>query len=233
MELVSLDIYSVLKAQRFIEYSTATVRMVCKETAEALSFIHSQGIVHCDIKPENILFTTTERAHIKVIDFGCSCFVGKILFSYIQSRYYRAPDVVLGLEYGTEIDIWSLACVLCEMFTGNPLFSADDEAELVNLIVELKGLPPLSLVKRAPRAHHYFDEAGQLKPKGTGKHRLIVPSSKSIRDVTRLTDPLFLSLIEGCLMWEPEERLTAEEILAHPWITHESTVEAKVPYSAR
>jgi dual specificity tyrosine-phosphorylation-regulated kinase 2/3/4 len=232
MELLYLDVYTVLKSQRFIGYPTNTVRMVGRETAAALSFIHQQGIIHCDIKPENILFTSKQKGHIKVIDFGCSCFIGKILFSYIQSRYYRAPEVVLGLEYGKEIDIWSLGCVLCEMFTGVPLFAADDEGELINMVVEMKGLPPLSLVKMAPRAHHYFDEAGRLKQKPNGKSKQIVPGSTPLGDATKLRDPMFLSLIESCLTWEPATRITAEELLTHPWIA-QGEMEEKVALSAR
>jgi dual specificity tyrosine-phosphorylation-regulated kinase 2/3/4 len=139
MELLSADVHSVLKNQRFLAFPMATAQMVAREAADALTFIHSCGIMHCDIKPENILFTTQAKDHIKVIDYGCSCFIGKIIFSYIQSRYYRAPEVVMGMVYGKEIDIWSLACLLCE-------------------IVQMRGLPPAELVKQVPRGHLYFDE---------------------------------------------------------------------------
>jgi serine/threonine protein kinase len=80
------------------------------------------------------------------------------MFSYIQSRYYRAREVFLGLEYGQGIDIWSLGCVLCELLSGYPLFCPDDETHLINMIVQLRGLPPILLIKQAPRAHQYFDE---------------------------------------------------------------------------
>jgi dual specificity tyrosine-phosphorylation-regulated kinase 2/3/4 len=214
MDLLWLDVYTVLKSQRFVPFAPAVVQMVAKESAEALRYIHSCGIIHCDIKPENILFTSKGKKHVKVIDYGCSCFVGKIMFSYIQSRYYRAPEVVLGLEYGQEIDVWSLACVLCEMLTGYPLFCADDEGQLIEMVVAMRGLPPLSLIKQAPRAHYYFDEGGQLKPqKGSRTF-----SVTSLAEATRITDPGFLDLIGRCLKWLPRERLTAEQFLAHPWV---------------
>jgi dual specificity tyrosine-phosphorylation-regulated kinase 2/3/4 len=236
MELLYLDIYTVLKAQRFVGFPNCIVRTVAKETAESLHFIHSSGIIHCDIKPENILFTSDDKMHVKVIDFGCSCFVGKIMFSYIQSRYYRAPEVVLGLEYGREIDIWSLGCVLCEMLTGYPLFCADDETQLINMVVQLLGLPPISLVKQAPRAHHYFDEGGQLKQKAgkKGAQQGVVPGSLSLADATKIRDPVFLSLIDGCLKWLPMERLTAEQVMEHPWAKDARPLtEPATPMSAR
>ena len=59
---------------------------------------------------------------VQVIDFGSSCFEGEQVYSYIQSRFYRSPEVMLGLGYGTAIDMWSLACILAELYTGYPLF---------------------------------------------------------------------------------------------------------------
>ena len=59
---------------------------------------------------------------MQVIDFGSSCFEGEQVYSYIQSRFYRSPEVMLGLGYGTAIDMWSLACILAELYTGFPLF---------------------------------------------------------------------------------------------------------------
>ena len=132
MELMGPDLYNSLKAQRFIGFDAHTLQSIASQTADALSLIHSRGIIHCDIKPENILFTADSikqgtHDEIRVIDYGCSCYDGHILFSYIQSRFYRAPEVVLGCEYSTPIDIWSLGCVLCELVTGKPLFPAQNE----------------------------------------------------------------------------------------------------------
>ena len=233
MELLYLDLYTVLKMQRFVGFKMPVVQTVAKETAEALHFMHSHGIIHCDIKPENIIFVTAKQDHVKVIDFGCSCYVGKLLFSYIQSRYYRAPEVVLGMEYSKEIDIWSLGCVLCEMVTGYPLFPANDEAELISMMVEMRGLPPHSMIKNAPRAHHYFDPSGQLKSQPSQSGKLYIPNAKTIQQATKIRDGLLLSLIEGCLTWVPSERITAQEILDHPWIHQMMPREPTVPKSAR
>lgn len=80
----------------------------------ALRYIHSDKnrIIHCDVKPENILLKQYHGFDIKLIDFGSSNHSGSSFFSYIQSRYYRAPEVMLGLPYDSSIDIWSVACVL-------------------------------------------------------------------------------------------------------------------------
>ena len=233
MELLYFDVYTILKAQRFVGFKMPIVQVVAKETAEALQYTHSQGIVHCDIKPENILFMSERLDHVKLIDFGCSCFVGNIIFAYVQSRYYRAPEVVLGMTYAKEIDMWSLGCVICEMFSGCPLFPASDEEELINMMVEMLGLPPRAMIRDAPRAHHYFDQNGQLKSKPSKSGKIYVPNGNTIQEATKIRDRDLLSLIERCLTWVPSERITAQEFLEHPWIKQVIPREPQVSKSAR
>lgn len=79
----------------------------------------SNRIIHCDLKPENILLCQEKRSKLRIIDFGSSCYVNDRTYNYIQSRFYRAPEILLGLEYGTPIDMWSLGCIVAELITGN------------------------------------------------------------------------------------------------------------------
>mmetsp|Transcript_24832 Transcript_24832/g.54887 ORF Transcript_24832/g.54887 Transcript_24832/m.54887 type:complete len:87 (+) Transcript_24832:1574-1834(+) len=72
-----------------------------------LDFVHSLHLIHCDLKPENILIKSISKCEVKIIDFGSSCFIQDHLSSYIQSRSYRAPEVILGCNYDYKIDIWS------------------------------------------------------------------------------------------------------------------------------
>lgn len=89
------------------------------QVLEALQFLHGLGLIHCDLKPENILVKSYSRCEVKVIDLGSSCFETDHLCSYVQSRSYRAPEVLLGLPYDKKIDVWSLGCILAELCTGN------------------------------------------------------------------------------------------------------------------
>lgn len=75
-------------------------------------------IVHCDLKPENILLRSANKSAIKVIDFGSSCFEHERIYTYIQSRFYRSPEVILGIPYDMAIDMWSFGCILAELYTG-------------------------------------------------------------------------------------------------------------------
>jgi len=80
----------------------------------------------------------------QVIDFGSSCFDDERVYSYIQSRFYRSPEVILGLPYSMAIDMWSFACILVELYTGYPLFPGENEQEQLLCIMEVRYLPALS-----------------------------------------------------------------------------------------
>lgn len=94
------------------------LQTITRQCLVALEYLHGLGIIHCDLKPENILIKSYRRCEIKVIDLGSSCFQTDNLSLYVQSRSYRAPEVILGLHYDHRIDIWSLGCVLAELCSG-------------------------------------------------------------------------------------------------------------------
>ena len=109
--------------------------------------LKEHSIIHCDLKPENILLTDSKAKSIKLIDFGSSCFESEKVYTYIQSRFYRAPEVMLGIPYTEAIDMWSFGCILIELYTGFPIFPGENELDQMGLIMEIKGLPPASLLK--------------------------------------------------------------------------------------
>ena len=104
------------------------------------------NIIHCDLKPENILLKNKNKSAIKVIDFGTGCFAHSTYYTYIQSRYYRAPEIILGIPYTCAIDMWSFGCILVELFNGYPMFAGENEFELLAMIMEFKGIPPIKMI---------------------------------------------------------------------------------------
>jgi len=105
---------------------------------------------------ENVLLKQRGSSLIKVIDFGSSCYSHQRVYTYIQSRFYRSPEVILGLPYGTPIDMWSLGCILAELYTGYPLFPGEDEIEQLACIMEVLGLPPEHIISHASRRRLFF-----------------------------------------------------------------------------
>lgn len=112
---------------------------------------------------------------IKIIDFGSACFKDNIVYSYVQSRFYRAPEISLGIRsYGYSIDMWSFGCMLAELYTGIPLFPAESEEELLGLIMELRGPMPYYMIKEGMKGSKYFKEDGTPK-----EHVALMPRSKT------------------------------------------------------
>ena len=98
-ELLSASLFDKLKDGQFTGFSYIPTRFFTHQILESMSFYKEQGIIHCDLKPENILFRLSPATDIKLIDFGSACFEGYEVYQYIQSRFYRAPEILLGISY--------------------------------------------------------------------------------------------------------------------------------------
>lgn len=138
---------------------------VTRQCLIGLQFVHELGLVHSDIKPENILLASYSRSLIKIIDFGSSCWLTDRQSSYIQSRSYRAPEVVLGLPYDGRIDIWSLGCVVAEMFTGEVLFQNDSVVSMLCRIEAICGTFPKHMILNGRQSTRFFTKCGLLYEK--------------------------------------------------------------------
>lgn len=151
-------------------FTPARVQRVTRQVLTALAFIHTNGLIHCDLKPENILIRSYSRCDVKVIDFGSSCYVSDRLSTYIQSRSYRAPEVILGLPYSCKIDIWSLGCILCELLTGRVLFVNDSIQTMLVRMQGLLGQFPRNMLDKGRDSSQYFttkDVVYEHDPSGT------------------------------------------------------------------
>ncbi|XP_018608742.2 dual specificity tyrosine-phosphorylation-regulated kinase 2-like [Scleropages formosus] len=234
-ELLSMSLYEFIKSNKFQGSSLLQVRKFAHSILQCLVSLHKNQIIHCDLKPENIMIKQQGRAGIKVIDFGTSCYEHQQIYTYIQSRYYRAPEVILGSRYSMSIDMWSFGCILVELLTGYPLFPGEDEGDQLACIIELLGMPPERLLDVSKRAKNFISPTGYPRyckvstlPDGS----LVLKGGRSCRGTIRgppgtkewttalkgCDDALFLEFLKQCLEWDPSLRMTPFQALRHPWL---------------
>lgn len=227
-ECHSMNLYELTKLNKYMPFAQPLVKRFTAQLLVALSFLWRENIVHCDIKPENILLRYENKTSIKLIDFGSSCLENERLYTYIQSRFYRAPEIILGIQYGRPIDLWSIGCVVCEMAIGYPLFPGENEQEQLQCIMEVLGVPPQRLIDRSPRKKQFFDSSNAPRLVANSRNKIRKPSTKSLAQALRTEDDLFLDFVMLFLRWEPLERITPNEAMRHPWIAecfHQDSVD--------
>lgn len=217
-ELLSINLYDFLKVNHFQGLTLALVRCFAIQLLICLKFTSFHNIIHCDLKPENILLRDPTRAAIKVIDYGSSCYTQEQIYTYIQSRFYRAPEIMLGIPYTPAIDIWSYGCILIELYTGYPLFPGESENDQMLRIMEVLGTPPSDLVALATRKKHFFDGNGEPKLVPNSKGKVRIPGSKPLREIIEVHDQGFIEFVLKALTWDFRVRATADDLLSHPWI---------------
>lgn len=157
-ELLSVNLYELIKQNQFRGLSTTLVRVFAQQLINGLALLGKAKLIHCDLKPENILLKNLESPIIKIIDFGSACDERQTVYTYIQSRFYRSPEVLLGLPYSAAIDMWSLGCIVVELFLGLPLFPGSSEYNQVSRITEMLGLPPTWMLEMGKQSGEFFEK---------------------------------------------------------------------------
>jgi dual specificity tyrosine-phosphorylation-regulated kinase 2/3/4 len=219
MELLSINLYELIKANGFVGFTTTLIRRFTSQMLMSLQLMRHHRIVHCDLKPENVLLRHPAKSAIKVIDFGSSCFEHEKIYTYIQSRFYRSPEVILGMNYHMAIDIWSLGCILAELYTGFPIFPGENEQEQLSCIMEVLGVPDKDFVNKSSRKRIFFDNHGGPRPVVNSKGKRRRPGTKSLAQVLRCNDEDFVDFISKCLTWDPEKRIKPQAAMRHPFVT--------------
>lgn len=209
-EILSLNLYQMLKQNYFKGLSMEVIKKIAVGVLNTLKVLHGIGYVHCDLKPENLMLKNGKINCWKIIDFGSALCSTKELIEYVQSRPYRAPEVVLGCQYNEKVDVWSLGCVLFECFQGTQLFPAEDERELLLMMQDTIGRADPGLIDRARFRELYFRN-GVVQ----GEHW----RNKKLNTLLASNDGNFVDFISKCLKWSPDERISAESGLSHPWIS--------------
>jgi dual specificity protein kinase YAK1 len=243
LELLFSDLYAVIERRRNAGIPIGPLQDIARQLLETLSLLTRCAVVHGDLKPENIVLVEEHSNCVKIIDFGSARAPHQCIPMYIQSRYYRAPEVVLRLPFGHPIDIWSLGCILCELCIGFPIFPAQNEIQLLELICRFLGPVPLEIARASRRFSEFFMPNGALKTeeqvcreKGVSvAERSMLFAKPTIRDVIlalpgtgrtaaeRRTEKqrriLLIDLVMKLLVFAPNDRLTPGQALQHPFLT--------------
>ncbi|KAK9460164.1 kinase-like domain-containing protein, partial [Lipomyces oligophaga] len=217
-ELLSMNLYEMLKVNEFKSFPTPLIRRMAKQMLSSLCLLQREAVIHCDLKPENILLKSPDSSEIKMIDFGSSCLEKERMFTYIQSRFYRSPEVMLGIPYGLPIDMWSFGCILAELQIGYPIFPGETESDQIGCIMEVFGPPSMSLLQNASRSDLFFDSMGRPKPVIGSQGKKRVPNAKKLSQVLRTKDEAFIDFIRRCLEWDPQTRLRPDDAVRHAFI---------------
>lgn len=235
-ESLHMNLREVLKKfGRNIGINLNAVRAYAKQLFIALKHLRNCGVLHCDIKPDNMLVNEAKNV-LKLCDFGSAMFAGENeITPYLVSRFYRAPEIILGLPYDHALDMWSVGCCLYELYTGKVLFPGPTNNDMLRLQMELKGPFPKKMLKKAGFVFKHFDQdynfcAVEEDPvtKMTVKRVLVNVKPKDIGSLitglgTAEEDPKMLGnfkdLLEKIFILDPDKRLTVSQALNHPFIT--------------
>lgn len=173
-ELLSSNLYELIKRNQFRGLSTGLVRVFAQQLLDSLKVLKEAKIIHCDLKPENILLKSLNSPVIKVIDFGSACHELQTVYTYIQSRFYRSPEVLLGLPYTSSIDMWSLGCIVAELFLGLPIFPGTSEYNQLSRIIDTLGTPPNWMVEMGKASFQFME----MQLDEYGRKRYVLKSRK-------------------------------------------------------
>ncbi|XP_031264220.1 serine/threonine-protein kinase minibrain isoform X1 [Pistacia vera] len=203
-------------------FTLSRLQVITRQCLEALEYLHNLGILHCDLKPENILIKSYKRCEIKIIDLGSSCFETDNLCLYVQSRSYRAPEVILGLPYDQKIDLWSLGCILAELCSGEVLFPNDAVVMILARMIGMLGPIDLEMLVNGQETYKYFTKEYDLffVNEETDQLEYIIPEESSLEHQLQVSDAKFIDFIRNLLEINPQRRPTAREALEHPWLLH-------------
>ncbi|WVZ98902.1 hypothetical protein U9M48_044272 [Paspalum notatum var. saurae] len=224
-ELLRANLYEFQKYNQEsgdeVYFSLPRIQAIARQCLEALEYLHHLGIVHCDLKPENILLKSYSRCEIKVIDLGSSCFLSDNLNLYVQSRSYRSPEVILGMPYDPKIDIWSLGCILAELYTGEVLLPNESVPIILARMIGTIGSIDVEMLELGQETQKYFTDDYDLfhTNEETGELEYLIPDKSSLRRHLQCSDKKFVDFLSYLLQINPRKRPTASEALQHQWLS--------------
>uniref|UniRef100_A0A0N5A579 dual-specificity kinase n=1 Tax=Parastrongyloides trichosuri TaxID=131310 RepID=A0A0N5A579_PARTI len=236
LEHLHKNLRDVIRQYYFNGSDIHKLQKVTKDLLSALEYLSNLGVVHGDLKPENIMVTDEEISSIKLIDFGGAFFVDSPPLSFAQTLRYRCPELILNGSASLPMDIWSLGCIVAELISGNQLFTGIDERDQLNRMIEILDLPPVKIIESCAKKQRFFvqnddlqckkinesgtEEINNYVPINMNSSKYYSPGAKNLNSVIGFPKYKWsLRFIRMCLKWDPSERITTSFALHHPFIT--------------
>uniref|UniRef100_A0A4W3ISN0 Serine/threonine-protein kinase PRP4 homolog n=1 Tax=Callorhinchus milii TaxID=7868 RepID=A0A4W3ISN0_CALMI len=236
-EPLSMNLREVLKKYgKDVGLHIKAVRSYSQQLFLALKLLKRCNILHADIKPDNILVNESKTI-LKLCDFGSASHVAdNDITPYLVSRFYRAPEIIIGKVYDYAIDLWSVGCTLYELYTGKILFPGKTNNHMLKLMMELKGKMPNKMIRKGVFKDQHFDQNLNFMyievDKVTEREKVTVMSTiNSTKDLLadmigcqRLPEDQrkkvhqLKDLLEQILMLDPAKRVSINQALQHPFI---------------
>uniref|UniRef100_A0A674AMP2 Serine/threonine-protein kinase PRP4 homolog n=1 Tax=Salmo trutta TaxID=8032 RepID=A0A674AMP2_SALTR len=207
-EPLSMNLREVLKKYgKDVGLHIKAVRSYTQQLFLALKLLKRCSILHADIKPDNILVNESKTI-LKLCDFGSASHVAdNDITPYLVSRFYRAPEIIIGKPYDYSIDMWSVGCTLYELYTGKILFPGSSNNHMIKLAMDLKGKMPN---KEKVTVMSTINPTKDLLCDMVGGQRLPEEQRKKVL--------VLKDLIDGTLMLDPAKRISINQALQHPFI---------------
>ncbi|KAL2130660.1 hypothetical protein VTI74DRAFT_6100 [Chaetomium olivicolor] len=244
-ENLSMNLREVLKKfGNNVGINLKATRAYAYQIFLALGHMRKCSIIHADLKPDNILVNEA-RNMLKICDLGtaidrsdAATAAANEPMPYLVSRFYRAPEIILGVPFDYAVDMWSIGCTLYELYTGKILFTGENNNQMLKNIMEIRGKLSAKLYRRGELAVNHFDELGNfisverdkilgktsvrtlatIKPTRDLRTRLLA-ASQGMSDAESRELNHFVDLLERCLTLNPDKRITPAEALRHPFFT--------------
>ncbi|KAL5014009.1 hypothetical protein ScPMuIL_008279 [Solemya velum] len=236
-DMLGLSVFDFLKDNNYLPYPLEQVRHISYQLCCAVQFLHENQLTHTDLKPENILFVSSDfdisynsrkrrdeksvkNTDIRLIDFGSATFDHEHHSTIVSTRHYRAPEVILELGWSQPCDVWSVGCIMFELYTGYTLFQTHDNREHLAMMERILGSIPYRMAKKSKKSKYFYH--GHLdwdEKSSAGKYvrENVKPLKRYINDPKEDNHKELFDLISKMLSYEPQKRITLPECLQHPF----------------
>jgi len=249
-KLYGPSIYTIMSRNSFRPFPDSIVRSLIHQICNAIQFLHHLGIIFTDLKPENMVFVdgrtyavkgdSGRKPHrlpldsrIKIVDFGSAVYEPrydpnipktwkfKDGYNYlIQTRHYRAPEVVLEMPWKRPVDIWSVGCVILEFLHGSMVFNTHCPIDHLNQMQKMIGPLPRDLITASSDAKYkqlFHHPDGRLRLENAKRSRAQCKRLDHYFTMQKLEHRHLFDLVQRCLKWRAAERIHGHQLLKHEY----------------